>query len=201
MNRFSHFLSFDVESIGLMGAGFAWGSVLMGPPPGCGTMLISKPVLLEERICIGDPQKAAAEEDWSQAEDWNWVKDNVLPTLPAEHENMVGDPWDMSPGQVRREFFVYWRDLRRKYGSNLAMVVDCGFPVEANFLTKMFAENGGPTDLLPYPVIDVSNLLWLQGHDPTGERPRLRAELPCHNPLNDARQTYRILTEAWGAQR
>lgn len=115
-----------------------------------------------------------------------WVEEHVLPALPTATHETVED--------VRRLFWAVWK-LWRAEGALLA--ADVAWPVEANFLTTCIAEGRGERDWDgPYPLIDIASVRLGVGLDPLAEVERLADELPVHNPLNDARQSARLLVEA-----
>jgi hypothetical protein len=47
----------------------------------------------------------------------------------------------------------------------------------------------------PYPLHDLASILLAHGRDPLAKNERLPEELPEHDPLNDARQSARLLHE------
>lgn len=74
------------------------------------------------------------------------------------------------------------------------MVTDVPFPVESNFIMASIRNNPYEWEQCPvYPLIDVASMLFAHGYDPTASFERLESELPRHNPLNDARQSLRIM--------
>lgn len=161
-------LVFDVESVGLHGAGFAVGAVIVSRATG-------------ERVkefYAGCPSATAT----GQPDDREWISKNVDPTLPkATHE---------FPHLVREAFWSLWRE----WHDRADMWVDCGWPVEANFLSLCVREY--PVERKwqgPYPLNEIATVL---GDDALTAFPRLPDELPAHNPLNDARQSARILVDA-----
>lgn len=166
------YMVFDVESAGLHGEGFAVGYVVV-----------------DENGAELDADIAATQQIPSCSEEnRQWLESNVLPSLA----NADGTD-DASTRWVRNWFWWRWQGWKDK-GAQL--VTDCGWPVEANFLSACVRENkierewGGP-----YPLLDLSSILLAAGKDPVGTFERLPNELPAHNPLNDARQSARVLTE------
>lgn len=161
---------FDVESVGLYGEGFAAGAVVVDTETGD---------VMEEFYSACPPSAANGTET-----DREWIAANVIPVL--KHYTVD------TTRQVRDEFWAFWR---RWSGQGAKLASDCGWPVEANFLTACVAD--GPKDRDwqgPYPLLDLAPMLWLKGHDPTSTFDRLATELPAHHPLNDARQSARIIT-------
>lgn len=162
------FLAFDVESIGLQGEGFAVGWVMF-----------------IDGICRGFGLEACPPEMAKGRDvDRDWVADNV-PRMIYERDH---------PLQVRDRFWYTWRTFKDA-NSDGFLLVDCGWPVEANFLSATVRD---ATDRLwdgPYPLVDLSTLLVATGLDPLQTFPRMNDELPAHQPLNDARQTARLWME------
>jgi hypothetical protein len=166
------YMVFDVESVGLHGEGFAVGWTIIdtnGTERGHGMSCC------EISEAIGDDEGR------------EWVTENVLPTLDLSKGTSP------TPKTVRQVFWQEW-SYWKKYGAQL--VTDCGWPVEANFLSACVADepderrwNG------PYPLLDLSSVLLAAGKDPNGTFERLPNELPAHNPLCDARQSARVLIE------
>ena len=163
------FMVFDVESIGLHGEGFAVGYVVIN----------SVGETLEEATIACDPDQADG-----KSENRKWVAENV-PVMTATHH---------TPFDVREDFWSAW--LRWKE-QGAVLVADCCWPVEARFLAacvddaKRLREWEGP-----YPLHDVASVLLALGRDPLATNERLPRELPAHHPLNDARQSARLLLEA-----
>lgn len=164
-------LIFDVESVGLHGEGFAVGWVLMD---GDG--------IVEEGHVACDPICARGTTD-----DFRWVEQNV---------NIEGAVRVANPRAVRD---IFWQVLQEAKKDKVEVWTDCGWPVEANFLSACIADDpearkwGGP-----YPLFDVANVLLVAGFDPLGTYAREPNELPIHNALNDARQSARqLMTSLW----
>lgn len=161
------FMVIDVESIGLHGEGFAVAYVVVGTG---GT------VYEEKRFAC--PPDAAQGTDRGRA----WVKEHV-PVL-----TLTG----LVPRDVRRQFWVAWLYWKAR---GVRMIADCGWPVEANFLSACIADD--PEVRVwqgPYPLLDLSGFLVAIDLDPLAERARLVTE-PQHDPQGDARQSARILVD------
>lgn len=182
------YLVFDVESIGLHGPGFAVGWVLVdmdrgeklgldtGVEMGCG-LAACDPDLVYQRM---SPAQRLL-----HADDYKWVKAHV-PVMEYAYAD---------PNQVRAMFWACWRAYLGEFGATLA--ADCPWPVEARFLA--LCVDAKPVSRAwegPYPFIDVASCRKTVGLDPLGTDERLPEELPSHNPLNDARQSARLLYEA-----
>lgn len=163
------YFSFDVESMGLHGDGFAVGWVVSDG--------VSE---LETGYASCDPELAQG-----TPEDRHWVARWVLPTLPASTHGSLRE--------VRDVFWAAWDSWRRK---GALCVTDCPWPVETNFLSSCIGD--GPEDRKwggPYPLIDVASVLLTRNRDPLAKQERYPNELPAHNPVNDARQSLRILLD------
>lgn len=159
---------FDVESIGLHGEGFAVGFVVVD---GLGNRQ-------DYDLFSCDPKMARGSMDGHE-----WVKNNC-PVLPLRYE---------ATWQMRAAFWHKWQEWKQR-GSML--VADCCWPVETRFLSDCVRDNPMEREWQgPYPLYDLAWLCLACGKDPTAKRERLDDELPEHNPLNDARQSARILVE------
>lgn len=165
---YSKYIVFDVESVGIHGEGFAVGFVVMNADGS----------LVEEGMYSCRPAWAAG-----TVENLCWVKDNI-PALPINCS---------SPKEVRGLFWKIWL----KYKSDTVMVADCAWPVETRFLNTIVGDDFDERQWHgPYPLLDLSSILFAIGEDPLTITERLPSELPAHNPLNDARQSARQLTGA-----
>lgn len=159
-------LVFDVESMGLHGVGFAVGAVVVDVDG----------KVLEEFYDACDPRPL---EPIARPEDVLWLRTNCYPALMP--------PTVATPRAVRDAFWAFWRTWADK-GAELW--ADCGWPVEARFLAACVDDDTSRWWMGPYPFHEVAE------HVGTGTHPRLPNELPIHNPLNDARQSARLLVEA-----
>lgn len=160
---------FDVESIGLHGEGFAVGG---------GTYKVDGTPIKE--FCFAcDPNRVSG-----TSEDRKWVTENI-PTIKITHIHRF---------QIRDLFWNEWMDAKKE---GAIMVVDCGWPVEANFLRMCVRDKeSGRIFEGPYPMHELATLLLSAGMDPIGEFDRLPNELPRHDPLMDARQSARMASIA-----
>ena len=163
------FMVFDVESVGLHGEGFAVGYVVVdkhGFEHGSGL------------FCC-HPADAEGEPD-----DRKWVYQHVPRMLPTH----------ITPEQVRDAFWNEWQ-LWKERGA--VLVADCAWPVEARFLARCVDDVPEFRDWSgPYPLHELASVLLARGRDPLQNHERLECELPAHHPLNDARQSARLLVEA-----
>lgn len=168
MKKYQFFMVFDVESIGLHGDAFAVGFVVID----------TDGAELESGVFAVDPGMARGRQS-----DRAWVRKNIAP-IPYTHD---------SKREMRDAFWVKWREWADR---GAALVSDCAWPVEANFLSVCVRDeederkwNG------PYPLLDLSSVFLSAGMDPVGTHSRTENELPAHHPLSDARQSARLLIE------
>ena len=163
----------DVESIGLHGEGFAVGYVIQDG---------GKTVADNSAAC---PATQARGTDADRA----WVAANV--TLPSDVLTFA------TPRELRDWFWGVWVAFKSTGGELWA---DCCWPVEANFLAACIADDPESRNWEgPYPFFDVATMFRAVGWNPLGTYPREDDELPAHNPLNDARQSARLLLTAEAA--
>lgn len=162
------FFVFDVESIGLHGEGFAVAG---------GVYLENGAVQWEFCFCC-HPENAEGNEF-----DRKWVTDNV-PVIEITHR---------TPAQLRLAFWGQWV---KAWADKTEMAAECLWPVEARFLRDCIADDSSRFDLAPYPVHEISSIMLAAGMDPMATYTRTPSELPKHNPLADARQSARLLSEA-----
>lgn len=161
---------FDVESIGLHGEGFAVGWVVVDSDTG-------KTIREGEANC--DPRKAKGNMDGH-----GWVEENY--PAPREYTHP-------SIRSVRAAFVSAW--LGTKFDSETWMAADCPWPVEARFLAECVDFGLLNESECPYPLIDIASMGLAVGVSPLGARGRWPNEQPPHDPLNDARQSARLLLE------
>jgi hypothetical protein len=168
-NKPDLFMVFDVESIGLHGEGFAVGCVVVNLDG----------ATLEQAMFACDPYHAKG-----STEARKWVRENI-PALTKSHEHPQG---------IRDAFFGVW--LRWKERAAI-LVTDCGWPVEASFLSACIADHPDSREWNgPYPLHDLASVMLAHGVNPLETRERTLDEIPVHNPLADARQSARLLVEA-----
>lgn len=164
---------FDCESIGLHGQCFWVGYVVVDQD---GRELESG-----EWAC--PPENAYGSED-----NMEWVRHNVPNLLkPGEHGGS-------RPADIREPFWQRWLHWKAQ---GAMMAADVAWPVEARFLLDcvMGDFNGREWDG-PYPLVDIASVRLAAGMDPLETLPRRHDELPVHNPVQDARQSARLLLEA-----
>lgn len=170
----SHLLSFDVESFGLYGEGFAVGAVVIDDVSGVEQQSFFASCPVEETSGFDETSSTYA-----------WLKENVLPHLPL--------PVFKTPREVRQSF---WEFYRAQDAATTRFIADCGAPVEANFLRQCVLDDPVTRNFAaPYPLHELGTLLLIKGKDPIGYFSRLDSELPAHHPVCDARQSARIWRE------
>lgn len=175
-----NYFSFDVESEGLLGSPFAVGWVIVD----------------SDGNEIRDGYLACEMAGEAPLSDIEWVEQNVLPVLPRfSSTDSYYNCSDIE--EVLRLFWKAWRDAKQEFG-DITMVTDCMFPVEAWFLQLALSENNCKMEDSPYPVLDVASVIAACGGDPIATLPRKPEELPAHNPVNDARQSVRIMLGIMG---
>lgn len=162
---------FDVEAIGIHGEGYA-----------CGWWVVNEQGKRIASACYAcDPvlaRGADTEREW------------VMANVPRPH---VGYNC-RSPRHVRDEFWDAWI-YAKKQGACLA--ADVPWPVEARFLAACIDDDREARETEgPYPLIDIASVRLAAGLDPLETCERLAEEEPPHNPMQDARQSARLLLEA-----
>lgn len=172
-----NYFSFDAESAGLFGSVFAVGWVIIDED---GTEL--------EEGYLACPLDLTA-----PPSDVRWAQEHVLPTLPIfQSEPSYANCKDLLTLMDR--FWAAWLEAKQKY-SDLTMVTDCPFPVEATFLLGVALRQKLTSHNSFYPILDVASVLAAADRDPLGANERKENEHPPHNPVNDARQSARLLVE------
>lgn len=161
---------FDVESVGLHGEGFAVGFVVVD---GYGSEIQHGLI-----ACPSDnAQGTKASRDWVT-------------------KNVPESDWHcrcLAPSEVRGAF---WREYQSWKSRGAILAADCSWPVEARFLAQCVGDDFEAREWNgPYPLVDISSVLFAKGIDPLGKFERKENELPEHNPLADARQSARLLIE------
>ena len=187
-----HYLSFDVESVGLFGPPFCFGYVVVDETGKEHEAEIYGWDYRKEDLSTAAFTRSGLDARWSfSKEDREWVAVNVVNHLP--------DGWDNCDCVLDLLTSVYedvWLRCQKEY-ENLVFVSDCPFPVEANFVETMLRVlDKRNMDHSPYPLLDVGSVLVGRGLDPLKEYERKPNELPAHNPVNDARQSVRIMLDA-----
>lgn len=165
-----YILSFDVESNGLHGDGFAVGAVVLNSTNLAQVDRFTGRVDIRLRFDL-DP----------------WVAENVLPYI---------DDLDLYEGihELREAFWCWYLPYRQ---ADTFILADFGWPVEARFLAECVDDSPDSRNWHgPYPMHELGTLLLCAGVDPDktnrrewpadivpgGEMPILKQ----HNPLDDA---------------
>lgn len=162
---------FDVESIGLHGEGFAVAGGTYNH--------LGEPAHEFAFHCDSD----AADGDYDDRE---WIQKHVT----------------INPDSVRFEepFYVreaFWKEWEIAKGLGAVMFVECGIPVEANFLARCIDQESARKWEGPYPCHEIATMMLAAGMDPMATYPRLPREMPAHEPLADSRLSARLLAEAF----
>jgi len=168
---------FDVESIGVLGEGFAVGWAVLSLPAGEN---------IETNIENCDPMHALSSDLTDPRADWAWLAQNCFPGMPPPNRR--------APCDVRDAFWASWQKWHR-HGAVLAH--DNGSTVDLRFLTDGIRDD--PDRLASpgmYPIIDIASVLWATGKSSYDNRARRPDERPQHNPLADALFSARNLAEA-----
>jgi len=114
-----------------------------------------------------------------------WVGENVIPHL--------GQPTHNTPREVRNIFWAAWMQAKAQ---GATLWADCGWPVEANFLSSCISDDPEARAWEgPYPLYEIATVFQTRGWDPNAHYPRLEGETH-HHPLGDARQSARLLQKA-----
>jgi hypothetical protein len=158
----------DVESIGLHGEGFAV----------AGGVYLENGAAQWEFSMATNPDRCQGD-----ASDRDWVMRNV-PILEFTH---------FSADQMREEFWEVWQ---KAHNEGAQMAAECLWPVEAKFVAMCVEEYESRKFAGPYPFLEISSVMQAAGMDPMASYPRTPSEEPKHNPLSDARQSARLLSEA-----
>lgn len=162
-----YFMVFDVESAGLHGEGFAAGFVV-----------VDEQGKVHEEMLLVAPVPSIIDLDTIL-----WIQQNV-PQMPTGYKLAE---------EMRWRFWGEWEKWQEK---GATLWADCCWPVETNFLTEcIFDDFANRKQKGPYPLCDIATLAVACGIDPTATQARLSNELPPHNPLNDARQSARLLLQ------
>jgi hypothetical protein len=161
-----YFMVFDVESIGLHGEGFAVAWVV-----------IDREGAIHEEALYVCPREQCQGTDG----DREWVEGNV-PEL------------EVTCATKDELYSSFWRGWRDWQAEGAILVADCGWPVEANFLSacvRASPERRGWKG--PYPLHELASILLACGQDPLAHTARQPDELPEHHPLGDAKHSARQL--------
>jgi hypothetical protein len=163
------FFVFDVESVGLHGEGFAVAG---------GHYLHNGAALWEFRYSCS-PSEAEG-----LMRDREWVRDNI-PTIGETHRG------------TRSLRMAFWEEWNRARKDGALMAAECLWPVEARFVEDCIRDDAQRLTDAPYPIHDISSIMLAAGMDPMASYEREASEMPRHDPLADARQSARLLAQAW----
>lgn len=113
-----------------------------------------------------------------------WVEENVLPRLPGTTQDTAN--------AVRSAFWQAWMTAKSQ---GATLWADCGWPVEANFLSACVADSSSRQWEGPYPLHEIASIFEAAGWDAAAKHERLENET-AHHPTGDARQSARLLRKA-----
>lgn len=120
-------------------------------------------------------------------EDLNWLEKNVFPTLSKPDCDGFFD--------LLEKFGEILLGFSRKYGV-IDLAADWSYPVETTFLNEVCYHIRWDNPSKSPFLLDIGSVMLGAGMDPRNSYDRLENELPVHNPLNDARQSARLLLDA-----
>lgn len=114
-----------------------------------------------------------------------WVREHVVPLLgdyePCENEQ-----------ELLEKVWNFWC----RYLEGSWLVADVVYPVESRLFEQCVARNAGERMwLAPYPLLDLSSMLYAVGIDPTEERVKLvgdQRDVYSHNALWDVELSVEI---------
>lgn len=114
-----------------------------------------------------------------------WVMENVLPKL-GEYEPCKDE------GELLEKAWNFWL----RYQEEAYAVCDVGYPVETRFLQACVEKDvSGYAMKAPFPLLDLSSILYAKGYEPLINREELIKE-PCrdmvHNALYDVETSIKI---------
>ncbi len=157
--------SFDIESDGLYGEGFAVGAAIIDVDTGN---------LCDEFSGVVDGYKVHD----------SFVRDNIMKHL----KDMKKYP---SVEALRREFwdfYIKYRGEDRIQNPEVIFLVDNGMPVEARFLRDCVMDDHRNRQFLsPFPAVDLATVLQLYGYENhMNRRAFCEYKGSKHHPLDDA---------------
>lgn len=112
-----------------------------------------------------------------------WVKENVIPVL-GNYEQV----------ETEEELLDYFWSFWMKYKEKTYCIADVPFPVETRLFSECVETDREQRQWeAPYPLLDLSSMLYLSGIDPLKARGDLNSEKrEEHNALNDVRNSLEI---------
>ncbi len=117
-----------------------------------------------------------------------WVKENVLPFLNTSvrsEQDLYNTESDLI--EAFYSFYISHRDCD--------IIADVPYPVESRLFMKAVAQDLSEREFAaPYPLMDLSSMLYCKGYSPLVERRSLTdcSDLKLHNSLDDVRMSIRI---------
>ncbi len=117
-----------------------------------------------------------------------WVKENVLPYL-SDAVRSEADYYDTEK-QLVEKFFAFYREHE-----DCDVIADVPHPVESRLFTLAVSYDLKDREFkAPYPLMDLSSMLYAKGYSPLTERRSLVdcSDLRIHNSLDDVRMTVRV---------
>ena len=162
-------LSIDAETVGLYGEPFA-----------IGYTLVNNKGSEFDRAYLACPLESAQGLDSNR----EWVQRHVVPSLPKEYRYR-------NPSELCEAFYKEWMKIKNTY-ADLLIISDCHYPVETNLFARMVKSDEQSREFTgPYPLHEVATAIMTARMD-LKDYPRNKAELPEHNPVNDARYAARL---------
>ncbi len=164
---------FDAEASHLHGFAFAAGGVVLAPDGEVAATFFALAEVPEDALSP-------------------WVRENVLPALAAER------PTHPDLASMRAAFWA-WLAVRPE---GALVVVDCGWPVEANLLQACVDDSPARRMRGPSPLHEAATLLLAAGVDGSDEGRRAClgdarwGPLRPHHPVDDALASARLVREA-----
>ncbi len=115
-----------------------------------------------------------------------WVMENVLPKLgeyePCEDEN-----------ELLEKSWNFWL----RYQEEAYAVCDVGYPVEARFIGACVGQDVTANAMkAPFPLLDLSSLIYAKGYDPLINREELIQE-HCPNLVHNALYDVEVSIHIW----
>lgn len=116
----------------------------------------------------------------------SWVRENVLPVL-GDYKVCEDET------ELLEKVWVYWR----KYKDNSYAIADVAYPVEYRLFEKCVKENLPKKQWeAPYPLLDLSSMLYAKGIDPLENRAKL-VDLESDNKQHNALLDVEISIALW----
>lgn len=115
----------------------------------------------------------------------NWVSENVLP-LMGEYDSVEDEQ------SLLENAWLFWR----AHAHNTYVITDVMYPVESRLFSQCVAFDMFNRNVqAPFPILDLSSMLYSIGINPLEERGKMIQSLDKsgkHNALYDARQTLAV---------